>query len=76
MTRKYYLDNLKVFLNVLVIFHHARQAYCNGANWTPPFYSRCKDHNLVKNIAEISYIFLFKESVESVSQFHMNLTNS
>ena len=33
MTRKYYLDNLKVFLTVLVIFHHAGQAYWEGANW-------------------------------------------
>ena len=33
MTRKYYLDNLKVFLTVLVIFHHAGQAYWHGANW-------------------------------------------
>ena len=28
--RLYYLDNLKVFLTVLVIFHHAGQAYGNG----------------------------------------------
>ena len=31
--RKYYLDNLKVFLTVLVIFHHAGQAYGNGGGW-------------------------------------------
>ena len=31
--RKYYLDNLKVFLTVLVIFHHAGQAYGNGGEW-------------------------------------------
>lgn len=33
MTRKYYLDNLKVFLTVLVIFHHAGQAYGDGGGW-------------------------------------------
>lgn len=27
MKRKFYLDHLKVFLTVLVIFHHAGQAY-------------------------------------------------
>ena len=31
--RQYYLDNLKVFLTVLVIFHHAGQAYGNGGGW-------------------------------------------
>ena len=31
--RLYYLDNLKVFLTVLVIFHHAGQAYGNGGGW-------------------------------------------
>ena len=31
--RLYYLDNLKVFLTVLVIFHHAGQAYGNGGDW-------------------------------------------
>ena len=31
--RQYYLDNLKVFLTVLVIFHHAGQAYGNGGAW-------------------------------------------
>ncbi len=33
MERKYYLDNLKVFLTVLVIFHHAGQAYGWGGDW-------------------------------------------
>ena len=28
-----YLDNLKVFLTALVIFHHAGQAYGNGGGW-------------------------------------------
>lgn len=28
--RSYDLDNLKVFLTVMVIFHHAGQAYGNG----------------------------------------------
>ena len=31
--RYYYLDNLKVFLTVLVIFHHAGQAYGDGGGW-------------------------------------------
>jgi len=31
--RQYYLDNLKVWLTVLVIFHHAGQAYGNGGAW-------------------------------------------
>ena len=31
--RKCYLDNLKVFLTVLVIFHHAGQAYGSGGGW-------------------------------------------
>ena len=30
MKRLYYLDNLKVCLTVLVIMHHAGQAYGNG----------------------------------------------
>lgn len=33
MKREYYLDNLKVFLTFLVIFHHAGQAYGNGGGW-------------------------------------------
>lgn len=31
--RDYYLDNLKIFLTVLVIFHHAGQAYGDGGDW-------------------------------------------
>lgn len=31
--RLYYLDNLKVCLTVLVIMHHAGQAYGNGGAW-------------------------------------------
>lgn len=31
--RENYLDNLKVFLTLLVIFHHAGQAYGNGGGW-------------------------------------------
>ena len=33
MKREYYLDNLKVILILLVIFHHAGQAYGNGGGW-------------------------------------------
>jgi surface polysaccharide O-acyltransferase-like enzyme len=33
MQRLYYLDNLKVCLTVLVIMHHAGQAYGNGGGW-------------------------------------------
>ena len=33
MKRQYYLDNLKVCLTVLVIMHHAGQAYGNGGAW-------------------------------------------
>ena len=33
MSRQYYLDNLKVCLTVLVVFHHAGQAYGNGGDW-------------------------------------------
>ena len=33
MQRLYYLDNLKVCLTVLVIMHHAGQAYGNGGSW-------------------------------------------
>ena len=32
-SRLNYLDNLKVFLTALVIFHHAGQAYGNGGEW-------------------------------------------
>jgi hypothetical protein len=35
-SRQYYLDNLKVFLTVLVIFHHAGQAYGTGGGWALP----------------------------------------
>lgn len=31
--REWYLDNLKVFLTILVIFHHAEQAYSGSDNW-------------------------------------------
>ena len=31
--RSYDLDNLKVFLTVMVIFHHAGQAYGDGGDW-------------------------------------------
>ena len=33
MKRLCYLDNLKVYLTVLVIMHHAGQAYGNGGGW-------------------------------------------
>ena len=33
MKRLYYLDNLKVCLTVLVIMHHAGQAYGHGGDW-------------------------------------------
>ena len=33
MQRLYYLDNLKVCLTVLVIIHHAGQAYGDGGEW-------------------------------------------
>ena len=33
MKRFLYLDNLKVCLTVLVIFHHAGQAYGDGGEW-------------------------------------------
>ena len=33
MQRLYYLDNLKVCLTVLVIMHHAGQAYGDGGEW-------------------------------------------
>ncbi|MBR5656728.1 MAG: acyltransferase [Prevotella sp.] len=33
MKRLYYLDNLKVCLTILVIMHHAGQAYGNGGGW-------------------------------------------
>jgi len=33
MKRKFYLDNLKICLTVLVIFHHAGQAYEGGGGW-------------------------------------------
>ena len=33
MQRLYYLDNLKVCLTILVIMHHAGQAYGNGGSW-------------------------------------------
>lgn len=32
-SRSYDLDNLKVFLTVMVIFHHAGQAYGDGGDW-------------------------------------------
>ena len=31
--RLLYLDNLKVCLTVLVVFHHAGQAYGDGGDW-------------------------------------------
>ena len=33
MSRLNYLDNLKVALTFLVIFHHAGQAYGDGGEW-------------------------------------------
>ncbi|MCQ2374679.1 MAG: acyltransferase family protein [Salinivirgaceae bacterium] len=33
MNREHYIDNLKVWLTVLVIFHHAGQAYGYGGGW-------------------------------------------
>ena len=33
MARLNYLDNLKVMLTFLVIFHHAGQAYGDGGEW-------------------------------------------
>lgn len=31
--RLFYLDNIKIFLTILVIFHHAGQAYGDGGAW-------------------------------------------
>lgn len=33
MSRMYFLDNLKVFLTALVVFHHAAQPYGPGGSW-------------------------------------------
>ena len=33
VSRMYFLDNLKVFLTVLVVFHHAAQPYGPGGGW-------------------------------------------
>lgn len=38
--RKTYLDNLKLFLTLLVIFHHAGQAHMEGAFWPYSFSDR------------------------------------
>jgi peptidoglycan/LPS O-acetylase OafA/YrhL len=35
-SRMYFLDNLKVFLTVLVVFHHAAQPYGPGGGWWIP----------------------------------------
>jgi len=35
-SRIYFLDNLKVFLTVLVVFHHAAQPYGPGGGWWIP----------------------------------------
>ena len=37
MKRLLYLDNLKVCLTVLVIFHHAGQAYGDGGGWAQAY---------------------------------------
>ncbi len=37
MKRLLYLDNLKVCLTVLVIFHHAGQAYGDGGDWAQAY---------------------------------------
>ena len=39
--RLLYLDNLKVCLTVLVIFHHAGQAYGDGGDWAYLLPSLC-----------------------------------
>lgn len=36
MSRIYFLDNIKVFLTVLVVFHHAAQPYGPGGSWFIP----------------------------------------
>lgn len=33
MQRRYYLDNLKLFLTLLVVFHHAAQPHLAGSYW-------------------------------------------
>ena len=33
VSRMYFLDNLKVFLTALVVFHHAAQPYGPGGGW-------------------------------------------
>ena len=32
-TRLYYLDNLRIYLTILVILHHAALAYGGSGNW-------------------------------------------
>ena len=47
MKRLLYLDNLKVCLTVLVIFHHAGQAYGDGGGWAnfvPASYDKQATH--------------------------------
>ena len=44
VTRCHYLDNLKVLLTVLVVFHHAGQAYGDGGAWP---YSPSLSHEYV-----------------------------
>ena len=40
--RQYFLDNLKLLLTVLVVFHHAAQAHHEGAYWPYSF----EDHSM------------------------------
>ena len=64
MQRLYYLDNLKVCLTVLVIMHHAGQAYGNGGDWAytpsnPAEFMPCIWHFFSTNAAFFMGLYFF-----------------
>ncbi len=64
MQRLYYLDNLKVCLTVLVIMHHAGQAYGNGGDWVytpsnPAEFMPCIWHFFSTNAAFFMGLYFF-----------------
>ncbi len=74
MKRLCYLDNLKVCLTVLVIMHHAGQAYGNGGGWAytpsnPAEFMPWIWHFLSTNAAFFMGLFFLIAIVASILSF-------
>ena len=66
MKRLIYLDNLKVCLTVLVIFHHAGQAYGDGGNWDSQFWKWCAAQSYGAYIFHLLLMIVLQHATDSI----------